>query len=66
MEFLLHISYNLEIKKWSIRDPQEKLLKEKRKKKLQEDFRQKLGLLIDVVKQGVGNTNDGNTARKFF
>lgn len=40
MEFLLHISYNLEIKKWSIRDPQEKLLKEKRKKKLQ-DFRQK-------------------------
>lgn len=66
MEFLLHISYNLEIKKWSIRNPEEKLLKENRKKKVQEDFRNKLGLLIDVVKQGVGSTNDGNTARKFF
>lgn len=66
MEFLLHVSYNLEIKKWSTRDAQEKLRKEKRKKKIQEEFRQKLGLLIDVIKQGVGSTNDGNTARKFF
>lgn len=66
MEFLLHVSYNLEIKKWSIRDLQEKLRKEERKKTIQREFRQKLGLLIDVVKQGVGSTNDGNTARKFF
>lgn len=25
-----------------------------------------MGLLIDVVKQGHGSTNDGNTARRFF
>lgn len=25
MEYLLHISYNLEIRKWSIRDPQQKI-----------------------------------------
>lgn len=25
-----------------------------------------MGLLVDVVKQGAGNTNDGNTARRFF
>lgn len=66
MEFLLHISYNLEIQKWSVRDPQQKILKLERKKNIQEQFRRKLGLLIDVVKQGVGTSNDGNTARRFF
>lgn len=66
MEYLLHISYNLEIQKWSVRDPQQKILKLERKKNIQEQFRQKLGLLIDVVKQGVGTSNDGNTARRFF
>lgn len=25
-----------------------------------------MGLLIDVIKKGVGSTNDGNTAQKFF
>lgn len=66
MEYLLHISYNLEIQKWSVRDPQQKILKLERKKNIQQQFRQKLGLLIDVVKQGVGTSNDGNTARRFF
>lgn len=65
-EFLLHISYNLEIQKWSVRDPQQKILKLERKKNIQEQFRQKLGLLIDIVKQGVGTSNDGNMARRFF
>lgn len=66
MEYLLHISYNIEIQKWSVRDPQQKKLKLERKKHIQEQFRQKLGLLIDVVKQAVGTSNDGNTARRFF
>lgn len=66
MEFLLHVSYNLEIQKWSVRAPQQKILKLERKKNIQEQFRRKLGLLIDVVKQGVGTSNDGNTARRFF
>ncbi|KAL4714954.1 hypothetical protein ACJJTC_003105 [Scirpophaga incertulas] len=25
-----------------------------------------MGILIDIVKQGSGTTNDGNTARRFF
>jgi len=66
MEYLLHISYNLEIQKWSVRNPQQKILKLERKRNIQEQFRRRLGLLIDVVKQGVGTSNDGNTARRFF
>jgi hypothetical protein len=34
--------------------------------KKQDDFRQKLGLIVDQPKQGFGSTNDGNTARRFF
>lgn len=33
---------------------------------IQTKFRSELGLLVDVVLQGRGTTNDGNTARKFF
>lgn len=37
-----------------------------RKTKIQDDFRKRLGLLIDVPKPGFGSSNDGNTARRFF
>lgn len=37
-----------------------------RKKTIQARFKTELNLLIDVVKQGYGTTNDGNTARRFF
>ena len=37
-----------------------------KKKEIQDKFKAKLGLDIDVVKDGSGNTNDGNTARRFF
>lgn len=33
---------------------------------MQDKFRKELGLLVDMPKQETGNTNDGNTARKFF
>jgi hypothetical protein len=36
------------------------------KKDLQEQFRARLGILVDMPKSGSGNTNDGNTARIFF
>ena len=39
---------------------------ETRKRKIQSEFREKMGLLVDVPKTGSGNTNDGNTARRFF
>jgi len=35
-------------------------------RRIQEQFRSETGLLIDIVKQGHGTTNDGNTARRFF
>ncbi|KAG8234173.1 hypothetical protein J437_LFUL007331 [Ladona fulva] len=38
----------------------------KRKDKIKLEFRKKLGFVIDCPKQGLGSSNDGNTARKFF
>lgn len=65
MEFLLHVSYNLSFKKWSVRDPYLRKQVET-EKKIQQQFKKDMNLLIDVVKQGSGLTNDGNTARRFF
>ena len=36
------------------------------KKRICAAFREKTGLIIDVVKQGSGTSDDGNTARRFF
>lgn len=66
MECLLHISYRLEIKKWSIKGKEDQNVRDAKKKTVQDRFKSELGLLIDVVKQGHGTTNDGNTARRFF
>ncbi|KAL0829173.1 hypothetical protein ABMA28_004012 [Loxostege sticticalis] len=65
MECILHISYNIDFKKWTARNS-DKLLRDVKKNVTQEEFRERTGLLIDVVKQGFGTTNDGNTARRFF
>ncbi|KAL0853167.1 hypothetical protein ABMA27_012926 [Loxostege sticticalis] len=65
MECLLHISYNLDFEMWCARGDN-KNLKKFRKDMVQSEFKQQMGLLIDVVKQGFGTTNDGNTARRFF
>lgn len=65
MECILHIAYNMDFKKWRS-DKQTKQVKEHSKKIIQEKFKRVLGLQIDVVKQGMGTTNDGNTSRRFF
>lgn len=65
MECLLHVSYNLDFKMWSARGDN-KNLKKARKDQTQREFKEQMGLLIDIVKQGFGTTNDGNTARIFF
>lgn len=65
-ECLIHISYRLPFKTWQVRGAEKKAAFEERKKNIQSEFRSKMGLLVDVVKQGFGCTNDGNTARKFF
>ena len=33
---------------------------------IQTRFKNEMGLIIDKPKPGCGNTNDGNTARRFF
>lgn len=66
MECLLHIAYRLDFKRWAARSDEHKEMLQTRKKIIQNKFKDELNLLIDIVKQGSGTTNDGNTARKFF
>lgn len=40
--------------------------KKKRKASIQERFKTELGLIVDVPKAQYGNSNDGNTSRRFF
>ena len=65
MECILHISYNMDFKKLGARG-EDKLLQKAKKEMTQQEFFRVTGLLIDIVKQGYGTTNDGNTARRFF
>lgn len=65
MEYILHLSYNLPFEAWRTTDAT-RSIREERKKQIQKDFFEKVGIKIDVVKQGSGTTNDGNTSRRFF
>lgn len=62
----MHIAYRLELKCWQVRTPEQKIKFAERKKIIQQDFRRRLGLILDVPKHGSGTSNDGNTARRFF
>lgn len=64
-ECLIHIAYRLDIKTWQIQKAN-KASVDARKKLIQNRFREEMSLLVDIPKQGYGNTNDGNTARRFF
>lgn len=65
MEYLLHVSYNLDFKKGSARTQEEKASKKARKQDVQQKLKP-LSITVDVVKQGSGTTNTGNVARTFF
>lgn len=65
-EAILHLSYKIPVKKWQIKSQEDKEEVKKRKKIIQEEFRKKMGLIVDVPKANYGNTNDGNTSRRFF
>lgn len=66
-ESILHLAYKLPVKKYrGKRTEEEKLLEQTRKKEIQERFRSETGLLVDMPKANFGNTNDGNTSRRFF
>lgn len=67
LEWVLHLAYKLRVKKHykKLTDHENQLIAED-KKRIQDACREELGILVDCVKQGTGNTNDGNIARKFF
>lgn len=65
-EYLLHISYKMDLQKWQARGNEAKESMKKRKIEITERFYKEMGLVVDQPKQGGGNSNDGNTARKFF
>jgi len=54
------------IKKWQARGDEEKRKVLENNKRIQEDFKSKLELLVDIPKCGYGTSYDGNTARRFF
>ena len=59
----LHISYRLDFLTWQARGAEKQELLKKRKKKMQEELRSKLGLTINLPKAGgSGTSNDGNCA----
>ncbi|KAH9629098.1 hypothetical protein HF086_008547 [Spodoptera exigua] len=64
-ESILHVAFRLPVKKWNVRlTAKEKQAMENTKIEIQNKFREKLGL--DIPKANFGNTNDGNTRRRFF
>ena len=65
-ENILQLSYRLTIKKWQKRTKADKEAVELRKKEIQKRFKSEIGLLVDFPKANFGNTNDGNTSRRFF
>ena len=65
-EFLLHLGYKLEIKVHFVRGEVDEAIVARRKKDIQEQFYEKLSLTVDKPKQGFGNSNDGNTARRLL
>lgn len=65
-ECLLHISYRLDIKKWQVRGDDDKASVKQRSDHIKQQFKSKMGLIVDKPKPGYGNSNDGNTARRFF
>lgn len=64
MECLLNIAYHIDFKKNSCRGFKEQ--KTLRKRRIQSELKKHIGIVVDVVKQGFGTTNTGNTARRFF
>lgn len=66
MECILHIAYRMKIKKWMIKGNENKKIYNDEKKRIYTELKEELGLNVDRPAQGSGNTNNGNTARRFF
>lgn len=70
LEYMLPVAYRLglqrEKRKCRICIKEEKLMVRNRKTSMKTEIKKELGLLLDVPKVNSGNTNDGNSARRFF
>lgn len=66
MECVLHITYRLQLETWSVKVDRAKTIMNDEKKRIQHWLEEKLGIHVDLLAQGSGNTNSGNTARRFF
>lgn len=69
LEFLLHLGYKNDpsVRQWRVsKSSNAGKITEDRKKRIQAAIRDRLGLLVDVVRPRSGTTNDGNTARRVF
>ncbi|XP_030748937.1 uncharacterized protein LOC115877013 [Sitophilus oryzae] len=62
---LLHIAYRLELKVWKVTKENKEPF-ERKKRTVQAEFKNKMGLSVDIPKSGFGTTNDGYMARRFF
>lgn len=63
----MHLAYKLPVKKYrGRRTEDEKKIEREKKLEIQTRFRNETGLLVDMPKTNFGNTNDGNTSRRFF
>ena len=66
-ECIKNIGLRIEMKTYYVSSPEQKILFAEKKKKMQLDFHDRLGLHVDKPRSGgVGNSNDGNTARRAF
>lgn len=65
-EHIIHLAYKLPIKKWQARTNEDRMIVRDTKLRIQHLFKEQMGLLVDIPKAGFGNTNDGNTSRRFF
>ncbi|CAH0560531.1 unnamed protein product [Brassicogethes aeneus] len=67
-EFLLHLSYKIkaEVYKGRIKEKSDRGKIQAAKETVQKEFHDRMGLLVDIPKAGYGNTNDGNSSRRFF
>lgn len=69
LEWVLHLSYKVlaKVEKYNEKlSNQEKEEIKKKKKEVIDGIRTALNILVDSVTVSAGNTNNGNTARKFF
>jgi len=66
-EYFLHVSYRLALKSWRVSTPEGKQVLSTRQSQMQNDFRIRMGIIVDTPRSGgSGTSNDGNTARAFL